>query len=110
VSVYSGIKFWAMGNVPVTFAVYSPGTIPVSAGGECTGMCYGHFAKRVTPSPSKWTQFSVKWSDLAQPNWATPATFEPARVMGLQFGLDSADLANVSSGQFDTWVDDVQFF
>jgi hypothetical protein len=30
--------------------------------------------------------------------------------MGLQFGFASSDLANVSSGQFDAWIDDVQFF
>lgn len=110
-SVYSGVKFWLFGNVPVTFAVVTPGTLPVASGGTCTGTCWGHFARKVTPSPNKWTQFIVKWNDLAQPNWATPAPFDVTHLMGMQFGLDAADLANLPpNATFDAWIDDVQFY
>jgi hypothetical protein len=109
-SVYSGIRFWLVGNVTVTVSVYTPPTLPVAEGGECQANCSGHFAFRATPSFTEWTEYTVDWKDLQRPAGVT-AAFDPARILGLEFSVTAADLTNLPlNGTFDVWIDDVEFY
>ena len=104
-SQYTGFTFYVMagagGSTTVRFNVPTKATDPV--GGICTPStkCNDHFGETLNLTNS-WTQVTVKFSDLAQQGWGTPATFQASQMYGVELQFDP----NVN---FDLWVDDISF-
>lgn len=105
-SAFAGITFWAKIGAGSTGAVRvnvsTKETDP--AGGTCSpaAKCSDHFGKSVNLT-SDWTEYVIKFADLAQLGWGQPvAKFNAAAVYACQF--------QVAKGTtFDVWIDDVAF-
>jgi hypothetical protein len=104
-SAYAGIAFYAKGAGPLTIKVKTAATSPVAEGGSCAATCYDHFKKDIVLT-SSWSRYEIKWADLAQGGWGTPATFAPAALIGVNFEIVTSPGMPVS---FDFWVDDLTF-
>ncbi|HKO52249.1 MAG TPA: hypothetical protein VJV79_31290 [Polyangiaceae bacterium] len=114
-SAYTGIKFWAKGNVAIRAMVKVPGTTAKKANGSDAGTCVAtatmlcddHFA--LTPSPvltAAWQQYSIDFSGtatFAQEGWGTKVAFDKKNIIAMQFQVAKA-LA------FDFSIDDITFY
>lgn len=113
-SAYSGIKFWAKGNVTLKAMVTTPATTlqatPIgSNSGTCTSttMCEDHYA--LTPKPvltGTWAQYTIDFASattFAQEGWGVKATFDKSNILAVQF--------QVAKGEpFDFSIDDLTFY
>ena len=109
-TVYSGIKFWAKGNVAIKAMVKIPGTtISTADSGTCTvaAMCEDHYFLQPKPILSDaWTQYTMDFASattFAQEGWGTKVPFDKANIIAVQFqvGMGVA---------FDFSVDDITFY
>jgi hypothetical protein len=112
-SAYTGIKFWAKGNMPLKAMVKIPGTttkVTAADSNTCvsTTMCEDHYFLQPKPTlTAAWTQYTITFADstsFAQEGWGikVPA-FDKAHIIGVQF--------QVAMGTaFDFAIDDVTFF
>jgi hypothetical protein len=104
-SPFQGIAFWAKGtagadnNIQLQVAI--PATHAVADGGDCTTKCFDHPSKRVALG-ADWQQYRVKWSELSQAGFGTPATFQ-----GLVMALNWVSL---SGPAVDFSIDQISFF
>jgi hypothetical protein len=77
-SAFQGVSFWAKGtsgtsnNIALQVAI--PATHAVADGGDCTTKCFDHPQKKVLLG-ADWQQVHVKFTDLAQAGFGTPATY-----------------------------------
>jgi Carbohydrate binding domain (family 11) len=113
-SAHHGITFWAKGSLPAASELSAEVPIPATtAQGEQAGTCVGtagvecddHFYIHLTPT-SSWLMYAITFGDAAhfsQSGFGTPATFDPAHVIGMRFQVP----ANIT---FDFSIDDVMFF
>jgi len=109
-SVYSGIKFWAKGNVAIKAMIKIPATTPsTSDSGTCTatGMCEDHYFLQPKPILSDaWTQYTIDFSStttFGQEGWGVKVPFDKTNIIAVQFqvGMGVA---------FDFSVDDITFY
>lgn len=98
----TGIAFWAKGSPStIRFKALILGTVPVAEGGECTKVC-GDSHGAVIALTGEWQQFVIPFSTLKQQNWGTPAPWDPASVLSIQF--------QAAVGSLDFWVDDIGLY
>lgn len=109
-TAYSGIKFWAKTTATFKAMVQIPATTAKqttadSATCVSTTMCNDHYYIQV-PVSTAWAQFTITFADsttFKQEGWGTPATFDKAHLLGLQFQVKQAVDFNIS-------LDDLTFF
>lgn len=98
----TGIAFWAKGSPStIRFKALLLGTVPVVEGGECTKVC-GDSHGAILSLTAEWQQFVIPFSTLKQQNWGTPAPWDPASVLSIQF--------QAGIGSLDFWVDDIGLY
>ena len=98
----TGIAFWAKGSpTTIRFKVLLLGTVPVAETGECTKVC-GDSHGAILSLTAEWQQFVIPFSSLKQQNWGTPAPWDPATVLSMQF--------QAGIGSLDFWVDDIGLY
>ena len=100
-SGYTGIRFWARGNVAIRVSVQMPDTVPPAQGGTCSSMCFDTHGAPVNLT-NEWQPFEFDWAQLRQQNFGTPITFDAGRILAIQF-------QTASGNNFDFWVDDIEF-
>jgi len=106
-SAYTGIKFWARGDVPITIKLNTTANSTPDGGGTCSGTtCNGGFSPTgadevLTPT---WTEFTIPFATAMGPTWVIPAiALDKATLLTLQF--------QVPPGQtFSIAIDDVTFY
>jgi hypothetical protein len=79
-------------------------TVPVTSEGTCVGTCWDNFQAPVTFTTS-WTQYTLSFSQLTQLPWGTPATFNAAQIMGIEWIINQQPGAT-----YDLWVGNVSFY
>ena len=109
-SAYTGIKFWAKGNVAIKAMVKIPATTPsTSNSGACTttGMCEDHYFLQPKPMlTDTWTLYTIDFSSpttFGQEGWGAKASFDKSNIIAVQFQVGK-DLP------FDFSVDDLTFY
>lgn len=109
-SAYTGIKFWAKGNVALKAMVKIPATTQsTSDSGTCTAtaMCEDHYTLTPTPAlTTTWTQYTITFADatsFAQAGWGVKVPFDKSNIIAMQFQINMGVA-------FDFAVDDVTFF
>ena len=113
-SAYHGISFWAKGTVPFQAGIAVPATTPTTSdSGTCATMCSDNFSMTVAPPPdgTTWKQFTITFADMttfAQAGWGTPATFDPSKIINMQFQVNATTTATAAA-PFDISIDDVAF-
>ncbi|HEY5285234.1 MAG TPA: hypothetical protein VIM14_20740 [Polyangia bacterium] len=105
-SKYKGVAFWAKkgpsGSGRVRFKI--PDTSTDEQGGVCRD-CSNDFGVDIELGES-WQHFAFPWRRLKQlPDWGAPRprAIKPSKIYGLQWQV------NQPGGEFDVWVDDVEF-
>jgi hypothetical protein len=102
-TAYDGIAFYAKatGDLPLLFGVHtSKTTAEFDCGG--TDVCWGFFRSAIRLSAT-WTEYRIKFSDLAQPSWAIPQVpFDPTKLVALIW-------ATAAGGDADWTVTDIRF-
>jgi hypothetical protein len=100
-SGFTGIVLTAKGNAQLRAAVQIEATIPPAEGGTCDIDCDPH--GKVLLLTDEWQQFTLPFDQLNQEGWGTPASWDAAKVVGVQF--------KVAKGvDFDFWVDEIGFY
>jgi hypothetical protein len=102
-SAYSGIKFWARGDVEVTLKVNVSGTADAKGGGTCTTGCSNGHGKKVVLTPD-WAEVDLPFASIMQdPTWGTQVPFDKATLLSLQVQFPSG-------GAFNAALDDFTFY
>jgi hypothetical protein len=102
-SAYSGIKFWARGDVEITIKVNISGTADAAGGGTCTKECSNGHGKKVVLTPD-WAQIDVPFATIMQdPTWGTQVPFDKASLLSFQVQFPSG-------GAFNAALDDLTFY
>jgi hypothetical protein len=101
VSAYSGLQFRAKGSGQLRVTLGTRATTQVADGGECSGDQCSDFGADVALT-NDWTELSLAFADLTQPSWAAPAVWTPSDTLRLSYWVEHGD--------FDYWIDDVQFY
>jgi len=105
-SSYTGITFWAKGNVTLSFRVATVLTMPSDQGGYCTSFCYDHNSVTVSDLTSAWQQYTFTWSQLVQRGWdGSLDPVDPAGILELQWEVTGANAA----GPWEFAVDEIAF-
>jgi hypothetical protein len=99
-SGYDGITFWTRGTGQIRLGVAVPETTDVMFGGTCATGCGDAFGI-VVEATQEWKKVEVRWSELFQAGWGTPATFDNRKMVGLDFGL--------LGPTFDVFIDEVAY-
>ena len=107
-SAYTGIKFWARGDVPITIKLDTTATATADGGGTCTGtMCNGGFSPAGADVilTTTWQQIDINFAMAAPPSWAVDLAAHPdkATLVGLQVQIPPGQAFNVA-------VDDFTFY
>ena len=112
-SAYSGITFWAKGNVALKAMVKIPATTQsTSDSGTCTmigppNMCEDHYTLTPTPAlTTAWTQYTITFASaatFAQAGWGVKVPFDKSNIIAMQFQINMGVA-------FDFAIDDVAFF
>jgi hypothetical protein len=102
-TAYDGIAFYAKAatDLSLLFGVHtSRTTAEFDCGG--TDVCWGFFRQSIQLSPT-WTEYRLKFADLAQPSWAVPQVpFDPTKLVALIW-------ATAAGGDADWTVTDIRF-
>jgi len=116
-SKYTGVNFtFSTISQPnlllnVAFAIQTTATTPVENGGTCTSACFDGFGFSGTVPPGQFS-FSggFTWDQLVQQGFGTPATFDPATIMSIQWVVSYLDFGQpASADDFDFTLGDVLF-
>ncbi|HTA90380.1 MAG TPA: carbohydrate binding domain-containing protein [Polyangiaceae bacterium] len=109
-SAYSGITFWAKGNISLKAQITIPATTATTEdSGSCSTpmMCDDHFTLTPTPAlTATWTQYKITFADAAswaQAGWGVKTTFDKSSLINMQFQAPTAVA-------FDYSIDDIRFF
>jgi hypothetical protein len=110
-SAYTGIKFWAKGNVVIRATVKIPGTTAKKTNGSdvgtcvasTTAMCDDHYGLTTAALTTTWKQFTLDFATFTQEGWGTKAAFDAKSVIAMQFQVAKAL-------PFDFSIDDVTFY
>lgn len=84
----TAISFWAKADAPLEVTV-GMGTTEVTDNGNFSILI---------PITSAWARYTIKLTDLAQPDWAAPVAFNPAHVLSIGIGVSKGDNASITSG------------
>jgi hypothetical protein len=104
-SAYSGIKFWARGDVPITIKLNTVATATADGGGSCTGdTCNGGFSPMgvdVLLEPD-WKEIDLNFAMAAPPSWAAALAMHPdkATVLSVQVQIPPGQTFNVALDDF----------
>jgi hypothetical protein len=101
VSGFSGLQFQVKGNGSLRVAIGTQATTPVVDGGQCGGDNCSDFGA-VIALREDWMEVSIAFTELSQPSWASSAPWTPSEAVRLSYW--------VPEGDFDFWIDDVQFY
>ena len=101
-SAYSGIKFWARGDVAVTIKLGTTATVATADGGTCTTGCTDGFSPTGADVllDTEWTQIDLPFATAMQAGWGTPATLDKTMVMGMQIQIPPGQTFNVALDDF----------
>lgn len=100
-SRYRGVRLGLKGSGSVRLNLGSVNTTPVGDHGECeTDTCSDYGATLALDDD--WSERDLRFDELSQPDWATPAELDTARALRLSFWAEQED--------FDFWIDDVRFY
>jgi hypothetical protein len=106
-SAYTGMAFWAKGNVPIRVTFGLPEVLPGSEGGTCVDnatMTNCHDVHGMIVQLTKdWRQIKVPFDRLRQEGFGLKATWDPTKVISSGF-----DVGPVNS--FEVFIDDVGFY
>jgi len=116
-SKYAGINFTFTTNsapnllLNVAFAIQTSATTPVENGGTCTAGCFDGFGFSGTVPPGQFSfTGGFTWDQLFQQGFGTPATFDPATIMSIQWVVGYINFGQpASADDFDFTLDDVAF-
>lgn len=102
-SAYTGIKFWARGDVTVTIKLNTTASASADGGGTCIGaMCNGGFSPAgadVLLSPD-WTEITLPFATAMAPEWAVPGPPDKSKLLGLQIQIPPGQTYNVALDDF----------
>jgi hypothetical protein len=110
-SAYSGIKFWAKGNVSIRATVKIPGTTAKKANGADAGICAStttcddHYGLTIALT-SAWKEVTLDFAGATfmQEGWGVPkVAFDSKNIIAMQFQVAKAL-------PFDFSIDDVTFY
>jgi hypothetical protein len=102
-AAYSGIKFWARGDVEITIKVNISATSDATGGGTCTTGCSNGHGKKVVLTPT-WAEVDLPFATIMQdPTWGTLAPFDKTSLLSLQVQVPSG-------GAFSIALDDFTFY
>jgi hypothetical protein len=94
---YTGIRFWALGNVTLQVRVNCAATTSTQYGGTCSlALCNSNYATKALTS--SWALYSVPFSTLFGGSY----TFSSHNLTNIQFFT--------SSTSFNFWIDDLSFY
>ncbi|KYG08050.1 hypothetical protein BE21_02180 [Sorangium cellulosum] len=100
VASFQGIRFKMRSqSYPIRFEVSSLLTVP--EGGYCSN-CLDYHGTELW-SGSEWITVEVRWSELQQQGWGTPAPLDPWNVMGLIWRTPAGQAASLE-------LDDIELF
>lgn len=103
---FSGYRFYARGSGRVYVLLQIPEVINEQYGGTCRpsagDVCYDAHGIWITLTPD-WQVYSFRWSEFKQRNFGKRATFDPGRIMNIQFSFEK------EQQPVDFWVDDVSW-
>ena len=102
-SAYTGIKFWAQGDVAVRVKVNTSGTTDAGGGGTCTLECNNGHGLDVVLTPT-WTEVDLPFASIMQdPTWGTQVPFDKATLLSVQVQVSAA-------GPYSIALDDFTFY
>lgn len=104
-SAYTGIKFWARGDVPITIKLNTTATAKADGGGTCTGdMCNGGFspAGADVVLTTEWQQIDINFATAAPPTWAAALAMHPdkANLVSLQVQIPPGQTYSIALDDF----------
>ena len=107
-SSFTGIAFYARGNVPVRVAIATRAVVPETAGGTCTpGPAEGEECDdahgEIVTLDTTWRQYVIPFAGIAQDGWGRPAAFDAATLTGIQFQI-------AQGVEFDVAIDEIGFY
>jgi hypothetical protein len=108
-SAFDGVEFWARGTGTVRFFIGTVATHPPADAGICTGTCYDAHGESVMLGPT-WQLYRLRFDQLIQEGWGSPAGFDRSKILGLQWSAKVAPFNPTPSACFDFWIDDVAFY
>ncbi len=107
-SVYVGMKFLLRGSGFVRFSIATRATNPVVQDGDCVDKCYDAHGILLQASPVPMVVY-LKFSDLRQEGWGTPAVFDARQILGMQWTPKGEPMGQAPASCFDFAVDEVMF-
>jgi len=104
-SAYTGIKFWARGDVPITIKLNTAATATPDGGGTCTGAgCNGGYspAGADVVLTTAWQEITIPFATAAGPSWATNSTVPLAKasLLSLQVQIPPGQTYSVALDDF----------
>ena len=104
-SAYSGIKFWARGDVPITIKLNTAATATPDGGGTCSGtMCNGGFSPAGVDVilTAEWQQIDINFAMAAPPTWAAELALHPdkASLLSVQVQIPPGQAFSVALDDF----------
>jgi len=104
-SAYSGIKFWARGDVPITIKLNTTATATPDGGGTCTGtMCNGGFSPAGVDVilTTEWQEIDINFAMAAPPTWAAELALHPdkANLLSVQVQIPPGQAYSVALDDF----------
>lgn len=105
-SGFSGLRFNARGSGRVRVTLSVPDVVDEQYGGTCRPsageVCYDTHGAWFVLTPG-YRSYAFRWSDFVQRGFGKVASFQPGRIMAIQFNLETAELP------IDVWIDDVSW-
>jgi hypothetical protein len=99
-TAYTGIKFWARGDVPIRVKVNTSGTADAGGGGTCTLECNNAHGLDVVLSPT-WAEVDLPFATIAQEaGWGTVVAFDKASLLSVQIQIPAGQIYNAAFDDF----------
>jgi hypothetical protein len=99
-SAYSRLTLSVKGAGTMRVNVGTASTTPVDDWGACDSDACSDYGATLALE-ADWRTMQIQLDQLTQPDWATPAVWDPARALRLSFWAEQDD--------FDFWLDDLAF-
>jgi hypothetical protein len=101
-SKQTGVEFHIRGSGSVLVQVGTVQTVPMADNGTCTANCNDLFGTTITAT-SNWALRKAVFANLAQAGWGTPATFDPSKLLYVQFTVQPGS-------SLDLYIDNLSFY
>jgi len=107
-SSFTGIAFYAAGDVPIRVAVVVQAVVPEADGGTCKpGTAEGEECDdahgQTVVLDNAWRQYLVPFDQITQEGWGRPAAFDATTLTGVQFQIPTG-------ASFDIAIDEIGFY